>query len=116
MRTTPRSRRRGAVLTAVLDDGSDPPNPFADSEGKGPSDVRDKIESLIERKVLDPYSDPTAEALYMVMMPRGVVCSTADDDGETGDGQHFYFDDNGRNVYYGWVRSEEHTSELQSLR
>ena len=102
-------------VTAVLDDGSDPPNPFADSEGKGPSDVRDKIESLIERKVLDPYSDPTAEALYMVMMPRGVVCSTADDDGETGDGQHFYFDDNGRNVYYGWVRSGSAERALERI-
>jgi hypothetical protein len=102
-------------VAAVLDDGSDPPNPFADSEGKGRSDVRDEIKSLIDRKVLDPHSDPNSDALYMVIMPRGLTCSTADDDGETGAGQHFYFDLNGRNIYYGWVRSGSSERVLERI-
>jgi hypothetical protein len=92
-------------VAAVLDDASDPPKTFEDSEGKGRSDVRDEITSLFARGKLDQDFDSTADALYMVILPRGVVCSTADDDGEDGDGQHFYFEHNGRNVYYGWARS-----------
>jgi hypothetical protein len=102
----------------VLDDKSDPPNPFADSEdsdGKGRSDVRDEIKSLIGRKLLDPPSDGTAEPLYMVIMPHGATCSTADDDGEDGAGQHFYFDYNGRNTYYGWVRSGSSERALERI-
>ena len=102
-------------VTSVLDDKSDPPNPFADSEGKGRSDVRDEIRSLIVRKVLDPHSDPTAEPLYMVILPRGVACSTADDDGEAGDGRHFYFEHNGRNIYYGWARSGSAERALERI-
>jgi hypothetical protein len=51
----------------------------------------------------------------MVIMPRGVTCSTADDDGEDGDGQHFYFDYHGRNIYYGWVRSGSAERALERI-
>jgi len=91
-------------VTEIVDDNVGPPEIFKDSEDSGGSDVRDEIVSLIGRGLLDPSSDSGAEPLYMFIMPQGVTCSTADADGEDGDGQHFYFDYEGRNIYYGWAR------------
>jgi len=100
----------------VTDYESGPPNPFSDSEKKGgPSDVRNEIMRLIDGDKLGPPSDGTSQALYMVIMPKGVTCSTADDDGEDGDGQHFYFVHNGQQVYYGWSRSGASDSALERI-
>ena len=104
------------LVAAVQDYDSDPPNPFADSEKKGgPSDVRNEITRLIDGSKLGPPSDGASQALYMVIMPKGVTCSTADDDDEDGAGQHFYFEHNGQKVYYGWSRSGASDTALERI-